>query len=132
MVPPNRSHRLLAFALPEASPEEEGVQYCWARWRRGGVVISSHYHWLAPWRDVSLPEPGLQWEVSRGAQQQHAVTVSAERYAWLVTLAPADRLEVEDNYLDLLPGESRTIRVQGPPEALDNLTVSASNHLLGG
>jgi beta-mannosidase len=130
IVPVNRSQRLLALPLPGIADDERARRYYWARWTRAGEVISSHYHWLARWGDVSLPDPGLQWEVSNVEADVHMVTVSAERYAWMVALAPADGLELADNYFDLLPGESRTIRVEGAAEAVDGLTARAQNHLL--
>ena len=135
-VPANCSHRLLALPPPclSAKRKADTLEQCsfyWARWLRGGRVISSHYHWLTPWKDVALPDPGLTFKVTRKADH-HLVEVAASRYAWLVVIEPAADLRPEDNYFDLLPGESRTLRVDGPADALARLSVRASNHLLSG
>jgi len=130
VVPGNRSHRLLAFGLPELTDQEKSQRYYWARWVRGGDLVSWQHHWLAPWGRVSLPEPGMKWEVSPGPEEEHSLMVSAERYAWMVAVRGPQELDPEDNYFDLAPGESRTIRIWGPADALGELTVTASNYLL--
>jgi beta-mannosidase len=130
LVPPNRSHRMLALPAPKLSGEERAERYYWARWLRHNEVISRHYWWPARWGDVSLPDAGLSWDVERGEDGDHAVKVSAKRYAWMVCLDAGDGLDFEDNYFDLLPGESRIIRVAGPAEELERLTAVSSNRLL--
>jgi beta-mannosidase len=130
-VAANCSQRLLEIPLPQLADVERADSYYWARWVRDGETLSRHYHWLAPPKAVTLPEPGLRWHVrnSGGARE---VEMTATRYAWMVRLDPAAHVRPADNYFDLLPGESRVIRVEGPPEALARIAVSASNHLLGG
>ena len=130
VVPGNRSHRLLAFPLPELTDQERGERYYWARWVRGGKLVSWQHHWLAPWGRADLPDPGLKWEVSQGAEQEHLLTVSAERYAWMVAVGAPQDLDPEDNYFDLVPGESRKIRIWGPVDALDQLSVTSFNYFL--
>jgi hypothetical protein len=56
--------------------------------------------------------------------------VSAERYAWMVELGPTDELDAEDNYFDLAPGQSRTVALYGPAQAVKQLAVRSWNDLL--
>jgi beta-mannosidase len=130
VVPGNRSHRLLALPLSDLVPEQAADRFYWARWLRNGELLSWQHHWLAPWGDVSLADPALKWQVSTGADGEHVLDLSAERYAWMVELGPADELDAEDNYFDLAPGQSRTLRVCGPEEAVKQLTVRCGNDLL--
>jgi len=125
----NCSQRLLSLELPPLPPDNMADIYYWARWTRKGQVISSHYHWLARCKDVTLPDPGLSWKV-RTKRGQRVVEVSASRYAWAVVIEPAADLRPEDNYFDLLPGETRIVQVDGPDEAIGQIAAQASNHLL--
>jgi len=126
----NSAECLARPSLPDLSPDETADHYCWAQWLRDGQLIGHHYYWLSHWKGVSLPEPGLQWRVSPGAQGEHRLEVAAENYAWMVAIEPDSELSPDDNYFDLLPGQSRTISLRGTAAALDRLSVSASNSLL--
>lgn len=128
-VPANCSRRMLTVPSPPLADKDGTVSYYWARWLRDGVPISSHYQWLTSWREICFPDPGLSWEV-RTKDEHHEIEVSARRYAWMVILEPVADLRPEDNYFDLLPGESRLIRLRGDAEALRNLTVTSASQLL--
>jgi hypothetical protein len=130
VVPGNRSHRLLALPLSDLSSEAAADRFYWTRWLRNGELLSWQHHWLAPWGDVSLADPALKWEVSAGADGEHVLEISAQRYAWMVELGPADELDAEDNYFDLAPGQSRRVRLYGPARAVKQLTVRSWNDLL--
>ena len=130
VVPGNRSHNMLSFPLPEFSADERADRYYWARWLRAGEVVSWHNHWLAPWGDVHLDDPGVEWGVSLGPEGDHTLEVRAARYAWMVEISPGDEVAPEDNYFDLTPGESRTIRLFGPEKAVHEVSVRAWNDLL--
>jgi len=125
----NCSSRVLTLPPPALSDENKADTYYWARWMRDGALISSHYRWLGTCGDVCLPDPGLRW-TAKPRDDHYEVEVSASRYAWMVIIDPTADLRPEDNYFDLLPGESRTIRVSGPAQVLRDLTVSSANRLL--
>ena len=130
VVPGNRSHRVLALPLLDLSPEQHADRFYWARWLREGKLISWQHHWLAPWGDVSLADPALKRQVSPGEDGEHLLELAADRYAWMVEIGPADDLDPEDNYFDLVPGQTRIVRVYGPEEAARQLTVRSWNDLL--
>ncbi len=128
LVPENCSRQLLA--LPKVTGEEGEGRYYWAHWLRDGRLMSWHYHWLCRWGEASLPDAELQWKVERSPGDEHVLEVSSDRYAWMVAIEPEAELGPEENHFDLLPGRPRRIAVHGRAEALEKLTVSASNHLL--
>jgi beta-mannosidase len=79
-----------------------------------GSSIARAHAWPEPFRWHRFPDPGLQI----ATEADGAITVQAARPAkgvWLevpgVSGAPAARFE--DNFLDLLPGEVRRLRVIG-------------------
>jgi len=119
-------------ALPGETIGEDPDRYCWAHWSHDGELISWQHHLPWRWGDVRLPQVEVQWEVERGTADEHAVEVSSNGYAWMVVIEPESQLKPEDNYFDLLPGRPRRIRLRGPVEALERLTVSASNVMLSG
>jgi beta-mannosidase len=130
VVPGNRSHNMLSFQLPELTAEERADRYYWARWLRGGELVSWHNHWLAPWGDVRLDDAGLQWHISPGPEGAHTLELTAARYAWMVQIVAGDEVSPEDNYFDLTPGESQRIRLFGPEKAVHEVSVRTWNDLL--
>ncbi len=131
VVSANSSQSLLAFRISDYPPEEErGDSFFWARWLREGEIISWQNHWLVPWGDVALSEPGLEWSVSTGEGEEHLLRISAKRYAWMVELSPRDGLDFEDNYFDLAAGETRQIRISGPAALARQVSARASNQFL--
>jgi len=132
VVPANRSHRLITFTPPSISDREKADRFYWGRWLRGGEVVSWQNHWLSPWGDVALADPGLEWTLVAGEDGAHSLDVSSKGYAWMVEIGPDDEIDPEDNYFDLLPGETRTIRLYASEDSLRRLSVSAWNGLLGG
>lgn len=76
----------------------------------GGTVARAHA-WPEPYRWHRFPDPGLQIATDADG----CVTVQAERPAkgvWL-ELPEVPGARFEDNFLDLLPGEARRLRVSG-------------------
>jgi beta-mannosidase len=130
VVPANRSHHLLAFPLSDVSEEQKADRFYWARWLRDGELLSWQHHWLAPWKDISLADPGLEWQLTPGSEDEHFLEIGTKGYAWMVEIAPGDLLDPEDNFFDLTPGQSRTLRIYAPRSALDQLTVTPWNHFL--
>lgn len=67
---------------------------------------------LRPVRELALPESGLAILKAEASGSDLAVTVRAARYAHAVHFGPG-YLSASDQYFDLLPGESRTVRILG-------------------
>jgi hypothetical protein len=130
VIPANRSHHLLAFPLPDLSDPEKADRFYWARWLRDGELLSWQHHWLAPWKDVSLADPDLEWQLTPGPEDEHLLEISAKGYAWMVEIAPDDLLDPEDNLFDLVPGQSRVLRVYGPRSTAGQISVSSWNRFL--
>jgi beta-mannosidase len=56
-------------------------------------------------------EPGLSWSLVPEADDEYTVQVHAEAYAHAVHLLLPEGAVAADNYFDLLPGETREVRV---------------------
>lgn len=82
------------------------------------------------YRELHTVDPGLRCTVRRdGAGVRVGVTAKAYAHAVQIAGLPVDA-EPEDNYFDLLPGESREIRIADPagqPIVPEGLTVAALN-----
>lgn len=94
-----------------------------------GFAAPSNRYFLRDPKDVTLPESQLSVHVN---EEEQSVTVTASGgIARLVKLElPLGRVRFSDNYFDLLPGESRTVRLLHPEQTslpLTELRVSAMN-----
>lgn len=94
-----------------------------------GFAAPSNRYFLRDPKEVTLPESQLSVHVN---EEEQSVTVTASgAIARLVKLElPLGRVRFSDNYFDLLPGESRTVRLRHPEQSslpLKELRVSAMN-----
>ncbi|WP_405131986.1 glycoside hydrolase family 2 protein [Paenibacillus sp. FSL H8-0317] len=94
-----------------------------------GFAAPSNRYFLRDPKDVTLPESQLSVHVN---EEEQSVTVTGSgAIARLVKLElPLGRVRFSDNYFDLLPGESRTVRLRHPEQSslpLKELRVSAMN-----
>jgi beta-mannosidase len=73
-------------------------------------------------KDLQLPAPELQWTVQQQPDGTFAVKIGARRFARSVYLATAEASAVDgffdDNYFDLLPGETVTLSFRPRTAAL--------------
>ncbi len=76
--------------------------------RRGDEIISREVRWPEPFKYLTLPDPGLNVEVTG----PNTLRLSVQRPAKGVWLESAPETVWDDNMLDLLPGETRVIRGQ--------------------
>jgi beta-mannosidase len=65
-------------------------------------------------RELRIVDPRLQWEVLNATNTSCTVRISAEAYAHAVHVVDSDDIKCSDNYFDLLPRDSRTIRIELP------------------
>ena len=82
-----------------------------------GAVASRALVTALPEKDMTLPDPGLvtRWSTVDG---KPALTVTATRLAralW-IGFGTLD-VQASDNFLDLLPGESATVTIEGKASA---------------
>lgn len=94
-----------------------------------GFSAPFNRYFLRDPKDVKLPQSRLSVHVN---EEEQSVTVTASGgIARLVKLElPLGRVRFSDNYFDLLPGESRTVRLRHPeqvPLPWTELRVSAMN-----
>ena len=80
-----------------------------AEFRRGKELLSRNLLLFAPFKELALPEPGLQWRFVPGGRE-YRVQVSAENLALGVELL-ADQVDgrFSDNFFYLLPGEIQQV-----------------------
>lgn len=94
-----------------------------------GFAAPSNRYFLRDPKEVALPESRLSVHVN---EEELSVSVTAHHaIARMVKLElPLGRVRFSDNYFDLLPGESRTVRLRHPERGslpLSELKVSAMN-----
>lgn len=105
-----RSHRVIARVGVPGEPQlaggtivaiPAGAGFDAAWWQRG------------PFRRLNVPQTRLRIVDTRADGPDLAVTVSAEGFAHAVHLDLGGDWRLSDHYFDLLPGQSRTVRVFG-------------------
>lgn len=61
-------------------------------------------------KELELPEADIRWSVGPAADG-YEITLSSDRFVRAVWLALDGNEHFEDNYFDLVPGVSKTVRV---------------------
>ncbi|OXM85992.1 beta-mannosidase [Paenibacillus rigui] len=128
LVPSNGSVQL--GSLPEAdilngrSPEEVVIKLT-----AEGFDAPDNVYYLRDPKDLRLPAASLKVEAKESEQ---TVTITAEgSHARLVKIdLPQGNIRFSDNFFDLLPGETVTVRIRDPkglPVSFAGLKVSALN-----
>ena len=91
-----------------------------------GAWHSESTHHAAPRRDWVLPRAELSAKARRVGEGQVEVTLLSPTYVHFVEVSVSDdRARYSDSFVDLLPGEARTIVVEG--SGVDRVTVRAAN-----
>jgi beta-mannosidase len=62
-------------------------------------------------RRLKTADPGLSWTVTKGRQNEYIVKVSADGYAHAVHFTLPENALPEDNFFDLLPGETKKVKI---------------------
>jgi len=81
-----------------------------------GRVLNRNIHWFEKTKDLELPKPELKSEVSGGEKGIFAVKLTSNKLARAVFLHGVEGF-FEDNYFDLLPGETVTVTLRAAPTA---------------
>ena len=112
-----------ADALGGGKPEQVYV-----RLTAEGFAAPANGYFLRDHKDLALPEATVR--VTAGAGEGEVVVTASGGLARMVKLElPAAGVRFSDDYFDLLPGESRTVRIAKADGAVDlsGLTVMAVN-----
>ncbi|MNN15735.1 hypothetical protein D3C81_1288490 [compost metagenome] len=114
-----------AKALAGLAPEEVLVELSTT-----GFAAPVNRYYLRDPKELRLPAAELDVQIDEAAQTV-TVTASGQGVARLVKLElPLGGVRFSDNYFDLLPGESRTVRLRHPgglPLPWAELRVGALN-----
>ena len=70
----------------------------------------SNIGYFAPQKELALPEADIRWS-TEPTEEGYAVTLTSDRFVRAAWLSLDGNEHFEDNYFDLLPGVSRTVRV---------------------
>jgi len=110
-LPPMISMLVDTVRAFEGAPEDKMLVI---RLKIDDEVVSRSFQYYVPTKDLSLPDPGLNWEVSG-----KKVVITAEKLARQVFLE-ARGLDgrFSDNFFDMAAGETRSIRFTGEADAV--------------
>jgi beta-mannosidase len=62
-------------------------------------------------RRLKTADPGLSWTTTKGRQNEYIAKVSADGYAHAVHFTLPENALAEDNFFDLLPGETKKVKI---------------------
>jgi len=131
MVIANTSKELAQISFPKLSDEEQRNLYYWVRFKRDGQIVSEDRYFLVPWKDLKLAPVKLEYSLKPLGNDEYVLRIKADRFAWMVEVKFREsEVKINDNYFDLLPGETREVLLKGPREAVEKLSVNALNNLL--
>jgi beta-mannosidase len=130
-VPPLASTVLTRIPITNLSQEsgtklEDG--FIVATLTVGGEPVSRNITYLVPTRQIKLPPAKITADVTRDGDEL-AIKLTTNNLARSVRLVSSEDAAVfEDNYFDLLPGETRTIKVRttlSPDDFKKTLTINS-------
>ena len=107
---PNVSQQVASYevsALLGSCAPEEAILVC------DFTTGDDHYSnigYFVPQKKLALPETEIRWS-AEAVEGGYAVTLTSDRFARAVWLSLDGNEHFEDDYFDLLPGVSRTVRV---------------------
>lgn len=112
------------LALPTDAITEPTCQLLVAKLEADGKELARALYYFSELRDMALGEPEVTWSFAPGGEGEGVLTIAAPRLVRTVAIEGPDGLWLEDNYFDLLPGETRRLKVRGAPADLTaQLTV---------
>ena len=94
--------------------------------RSGGDVFPANRHFFVPLKDLRRTRPEVTVDLAQQGDGSVAVSLRAASHAYFVhLLVPGAGVSYSDNYIDLLPGEGRTLTVHraGTPLAPEEIEV---------
>ena len=79
-------------------------------WQEGTLLAESKY-FFAPFRKMLNQTPKIRCDYQQAAENQWKVTLTADKFVWLLHLAEPNGTVYSKNDFDLWPGEKRTVTV---------------------
>ena len=122
-APPNGAACVARLAPREGAPER---WMAFARFEREGRLVSSNRLFLAGFEFNKLPLAPARVDC-RLAADGGALELTTDNFAWGVHLEAPRGVWLEDNDLDLLPGETRIVAVRGPETLLERIQALPLN-----
>jgi hypothetical protein len=128
VAPANSSVTVATLPLSPRMLSDKGRYLPFGRLLVNGQPVASNRCFLTGFRfkDLKLPPAAIEHSLRRvagGGENEWLVQVESDAFAWAVQLRVPARVWVEDNYFDLLPGDSREIVLRGPAEDVAMLQV---------
>lgn len=109
-LPENQSVHLADVALT-AAPFDPANTVFRARLHADGQPVHETKYIFAPFAQMIPADAHVDCSVKQTAEGQYAVTLTADRFVWLLHIAEPDGTICSDNDFDLWPGDPRTITV---------------------
>lgn len=125
-LPANSSRTALAFRKKEAlAGADPKTVMLVTELTENGKRLSRNILWFEKTKDLALPKPGLAVAVSAGANGAVTVAVTAQKLARNVSLQSGVDGLFDDNYFDVLPGETVTVAFRPRvPTDIDSLRTA--------
>lgn len=127
----NASRRVADVLVPDLDDEARVRSLVVARFVTPDGELSRNRYLFTDFRfqDLRLAPAALRYQFDEREGGEFVYQVSADRYALMVHFEQASSEDIwfEDNWFDLLPGETRYIRVRGSEDAIRTLKVRALN-----
>jgi len=123
--PPNSARRVAEVSLPDGARAQPGRYVPFARLLMDGRTVSRN-RWFPvgfEFKDLDLPQAEIRHAVEQIGDQEFRLHLEARTFAWAVALQVPPGVWIEDNYFDLLPGETREIALHGPAAGVAELNV---------
>lgn len=109
-LPGNQSVHLAAVDLSGVRLEPENTVFR-ARLLAGGQTVNETKYFFAPFAEMVSHAASVQCSVCPVTEEQYAVTLTADRFVWMLHLAEPEGVACSDNDFDLWPGEAKTVIV---------------------
>jgi hypothetical protein len=113
--------------------EEPGRFLPFTRLLVDGQATSSNRWFLSgfKFKDLHLPSAleSVTRSLERVGEREFRLRIRSEVFAWAVKLVLSSNVWVEDNYFDLLPGQTREIALRGSSEDVEQLQVAVTNDM---
>jgi beta-mannosidase len=105
--------------------------FCFSRLYSKGKLVSKDRVFLADFKDLELPEPGLRNSLQRLSDGEYMLKLSSESFAWMVNVELPDGAEPSDNCFDMFPGDERRITIRTSSLiSPEDIKVSCLNNIL--
>jgi len=122
---PNAATKLLEALPPNLEIASPAREFLHAELRCGALQSERFYH-VGQRKEWELPQASLHATARRTDDERVQVTLSSEGYVHFVSATVADPYaRYSDNYVDLLPGEARTLAIRTRERGV--LTIRAAN-----